>query len=458
MICPMLSQSQRDEEGSVSWDHHECIEGACTFWSDGLGDCGIRASGLVTITRARSMLAGAAGDGSWRLAKGTEPLIEALLKNEASALEPLLAAVEKANSNLRDTGLKLLEGVVALEGPIKATGYELGTKLAGIERRFEELSRRDDRIQRLEEVLASANDVKDLGERLDTLEAGVKAVAAGVTEKVARVTESLEEVRHLGAGIERLERCVATVSSHVEARCLRVEESLDEVSRTVRGASAAKPDYMTDLDDSLSALGGRFASLSERLDALASQMADIREAHEQISGDLAKESESRKLDEKLRRKQEARALNTRGVALFHRGACEAAESCFRSALRLEPELAEAHNNLGLALGKQGKSAEAEECFRKALELDPGLAEAMSNLGFLFHQGMEFEKAVEMFRQSALTGEDTSLAYTNLGTACYKLGRFSDAVEAWKKAVDQNPLNENALRALRMFEQSPPHRH
>jgi len=77
---------------------------------------------------------------------------------------------------------------------------------------------------------------------------------------------------------------------------------------------------------------------------------------------------------------------------------------------------------------------------------------MNNLGFLFHQNMQFEKAVDMFRRSALETQDASLAYTNLGNACYKLGKYADAVDAWKKAVDQNPLNESAAKALRMFQQ------
>ena len=49
MICPILSQAARDGEGNVVWDHHDCIETACTFWASEINDCGIRASGLVVI-------------------------------------------------------------------------------------------------------------------------------------------------------------------------------------------------------------------------------------------------------------------------------------------------------------------------------------------------------------------------------------------------------------------------
>ena len=64
-------------------------------------------------------------------------------------------------------------------------------------------------------------------------------------------------------------------------------------------------------------------------------------------------------------------------------------------------------------------------------------------------------AVDLFRRSAFTAEDSSLAYTNLGNACYKLGKYSEAVDAWKKAVEKNPINESAIKSLKMFQQDSP---
>src|SRR5213594_4332304 len=107
MICPILSQASRDKEGNLAWDHHECIEASCTFWADEIHDCGIRASGLVIIARAKAALA-AQQPGGDAPAPAGEPLFappQATL--DMTALAPMVSAVEKANSSMRDTGLKL---------------------------------------------------------------------------------------------------------------------------------------------------------------------------------------------------------------------------------------------------------------------------------------------------------------------------------------------------------------
>ena len=59
-----------------------------------------------------------------------------------------------------------------------------------------------------------------------------------------------------------------------------------------------------------------------------------------------------------------------------------AVACYRRALALKPDFAEAHNNLGNTLKNQGKLDEAVVCFHRALELKPGYAEAQNNLGNL----------------------------------------------------------------------------
>ncbi len=390
MICPMLSQSRSDREGNLVWDHHECIEASCTFWSGELSDCSIRASGLVVIARAKaSMVAGGK-----RIEPGaafsTQPLVRAMEESAGGAsMEPIVTAVEKASSTMRDTGLSLLQGVAALEEPLKAMGQDLSSR------------------------------------------------------------------------VESLNAAVLSVTTTLEGRFSRVEEATEAMKRSLAEASSAKPAHIVELEQSLSGLtrrlGGitdRFATLSGTLETVSSQVTALRDAHEEISAALSQEAQRRAQDERRRTHEQARSLNSRGVALFYKGARQAAEASFRAALEMDPAFAEAHNNLGLALGKQEPQDEAEQCFRRALELDPSLAEAMNNLGFLFHQGMEFEKAAEMFGKSAFTSDDSSLAYTNLGNACYKMGKYSDAVDAWKKAIDCNPLNESAASALRMFQQDP----
>ena len=63
------------------------------------------------------------------------------------------------------------------------------------------------------------------------------------------------------------------------------------------------------------------------------------------------------------------------------GNLDEAVACYRRALELKPDFAEAHNNLGNALKDQGKLDEAVACYRRALELKPDYAAAHSNLLF-----------------------------------------------------------------------------
>ena len=55
-------------------------------------------------------------------------------------------------------------------------------------------------------------------------------------------------------------------------------------------------------------------------------------------------------------------------------------ACFRRALELNPNHADAHDNLGVALQSRGEPAAAEACFRRALAHNPNYAEAHFNLG------------------------------------------------------------------------------
>ena len=62
------------------------------------------------------------------------------------------------------------------------------------------------------------------------------------------------------------------------------------------------------------------------------------------------------------------------------GKLDEAVACYRRALELKPDFAEAHNNLGNACKDQGKLDEAVACCRRALELRPDYAAAHNNLG------------------------------------------------------------------------------
>src|SRR5437016_3300453 len=69
-----------------------------------------------------------------------------------------------------------------------------------------------------------------------------------------------------------------------------------------------------------------------------------------------------------------------GRALARQGKLVQAVEHYQTALRLEPDYAEAHNNAGSALSQQGKLAEAIDHFQQALRIEPDYPDAHNNVG------------------------------------------------------------------------------
>ena len=68
-----------------------------------------------------------------------------------------------------------------------------------------------------------------------------------------------------------------------------------------------------------------------------------------------------------------------GNAYAGEGDCERAVDCYREAVRLKPDFANAWNNLGTCYGKLGRHGEAAEAFEAAVAAAPGNENARSNL-------------------------------------------------------------------------------
>ncbi len=98
----------------------------------------------------------------------------------------------------------------------------------------------------------------------------------------------------------------------------------------------------------------------------------------------------------LSEKQQARALNDRGMQLFKEKNYAAAREQFAQAIKLQPDFALAANNLGFVYFKQGDNAEAARWFEAALKIDPSRAVAYVNLGDALQQLGQQEKANKAF--------------------------------------------------------------
>jgi tetratricopeptide (TPR) repeat protein len=87
-----------------------------------------------------------------------------------------------------------------------------------------------------------------------------------------------------------------------------------------------------------------------------------------------------------------------GQALSQQGKLDEAIAEFRAAIRLQPDLALVHYTLGNTLKDQGKLDEAIAEYRTAIRLQPDLAEAHCNLGIFLQQQGAYAEGLAMLRK------------------------------------------------------------
>ena len=141
--------------------------------------------------------------------------------------------------------------------------------------------------------------------------------------------------------------------------------------------------------------------------------------------------------------------------LKDQGKPDEAVACYRRALELKPDYAEAHNNLGNALKEQGKLDEAVACCRRALELKPDYAEAHNNLGVALKEQGKLDEAIACYRRALELKPDFAEAHNNLGNALKDQGKLDEAVACYRRALELKPdyaeAHNNLGNALRTRE-------
>lgn len=253
------------------------------------------------------------------------------------------------------------------------------------------------------------------------------------------------------AATARLDEITGRATS-IEARTAGMEIAVGDLLGRIATLVETQQKAAERLLEEMSLLQARSQKEEASVAALAERLQRSEESTRGILEALDTQRRRDQSDLEARRRDEAVLVNNRGVALYYRGACEAARDAFLKALELMPDYAEAHNNLGLVFSRLGEGERAVESFRKALTADPKMGEAYNNLGFLYHTTAQFDRAAQMFGLAIENTGDSSVAYANLGNTYYAMKNPEKAVEAWKHAVDLDPMNESARRGLRMFEQ------
>ena len=119
---------------------------------------------------------------------------------------------------------------------------------------------------------------------------------------------------------------------------------------------------------------------------------------------------------------------------------------FQQITRLEPNEIENRLLLGRLYRLNNQSDKAEQEFKSALKLQPNSEEAIVSLAYLYNEQGKGDQAIALL-DSLPPGERSAKMYSALGYSYEQQKNYKKAVDAYRKAVEQDRENLDALRGL-----------
>ncbi|MEE8278231.1 MAG: tetratricopeptide repeat protein [Thermoanaerobaculia bacterium] len=130
----------------------------------------------------------------------------------------------------------------------------------------------------------------------------------------------------------------------------------------------------------------------------------------------------------------ARYYSNRGAERLRDGAAEEALEWSRTAVALDPTLADAWVNLGVARRRSGDLAGAEAAYRQAVEVDADHLPAFHNLSLLLRLRGETDAAQQILRLLDRRDNHNPFIYLDLGDSSAKAGRLNEARRFYRRAL------------------------
>jgi Flp pilus assembly protein TadD len=145
--------------------------------------------------------------------------------------------------------------------------------------------------------------------------------------------------------------------------------------------------------------------------------------------------------------EDASTLNHRGVTLRRLNRMDEAIVCYRRAIALQPDLAEAHHNLGNALADQNQLDDAVLCYRRAIALRPDWSEAHNHLGTVLLAQGNAQQALACHRTALAlrAGDPRTLCY--LGDALAYQGALDAAIDSYRQSLSIDPTDHETHNNL-----------
>ncbi|HET7184115.1 MAG TPA: tetratricopeptide repeat protein [Terriglobales bacterium] len=119
---------------------------------------------------------------------------------------------------------------------------------------------------------------------------------------------------------------------------------------------------------------------------------------------------------------------------------------YEAICRLEPKNVEDHVLLGRLYRLNNELIKAENEFKTAVSLDPGSEEALTTLAYLYNEEGDSARAAQVLK-GVPDSQRSSKLYSALGYTYEQQKDYKNAIAAYKKAVDSDHDNLDAIRGL-----------
>lgn len=145
----------------------------------------------------------------------------------------------------------------------------------------------------------------------------------------------------------------------------------------------------------------------------------------------------------------------RGNELAVKGDKARALEAYDSAIKFDPQLAEAYNNRGIVRYELGQFSEAIEDYSAAIKLKSNYTDALNNRGNAYLALEQYQNAERDLQAAVKLNDNSAAIHNNLGSAYLSQKKFDAALGEYTKALQINPNFANALynRAVTYYAQS-----
>jgi tetratricopeptide (TPR) repeat protein len=126
---------------------------------------------------------------------------------------------------------------------------------------------------------------------------------------------------------------------------------------------------------------------------------------------------------------------------------EGAESEWRVAVRLRPDLADAQRDLGILAMRRGDMSTLEQTATQIINLRPTLADGYALRAVAEINRKQFLAAEVDVRKAIEMAPGNSAGYVQLGNLNFAQKRFKEAEASYRQALDRDPRSNDALRGL-----------